>query len=88
MGSHIVVLSNTDIAAELLERRSRIYSDKVCEPFDISPISPSSHEYQTPATNAYGKGIVRAALLTPTTLTSNDGFQDGVRTLVLRCDAL
>ena len=40
MGSHIIVLSNTGVAAELLERRSRIYSDKVREPFGISLISP------------------------------------------------
>ena len=65
MGSHIVVLSNTGVAAELLEQRSRIYCDKVCEPFGISLNWSSSHQYLTSATNTYGKGTVRSALLTP-----------------------
>lgn len=29
MGSHLVVLSSSDAAAELLDRRSAIYSDRV-----------------------------------------------------------
>lgn len=29
MGSHLVVLSNTEVSKELLERRSVVYSDRV-----------------------------------------------------------
>ena len=88
MGSHIVVLSNTGVAAELLERRSRIYSDKVCEPFGISSISPvfTSTQHQPPMPMVKELWVLSCS--PPTTPTINDGFQNGVRTLVLPCDAV
>jgi hypothetical protein len=33
MGSHLVVLSSSDVAIDLLERRSVMYSDRVRESF-------------------------------------------------------
>jgi len=35
MGSHLVVLSSSDIATDLLERRGAVYGDRVCRPLDI-----------------------------------------------------
>lgn len=35
MGSHVVVLSSSEAATDLLERRSALYRDKVRRPFDI-----------------------------------------------------
>ena len=35
MGSHVVVLNNNDVAADLLERRSLVYADRVCAHSDI-----------------------------------------------------
>ena len=31
MGSHLVVLSSSDVATDLLEQRSVIYADRVCK---------------------------------------------------------
>ena len=36
MGSHLVVLSSSDVATDLLEQRSAVYGDRVRKPFDIS----------------------------------------------------
>ena len=36
MGSHVVVLSSSDIATDLLERRGVVYGDRVRRPLDIS----------------------------------------------------
>jgi hypothetical protein len=35
MGSHVVVLNNSAVATDLLERRSVMYADRVRKPSDI-----------------------------------------------------
>jgi hypothetical protein len=35
MGSHVVVLNNSAVATDLLERRSAAYADRVRKPSDI-----------------------------------------------------
>ena len=56
MGSHMVVLNNSDVAADLLERRSLIYSDRVRNLFGECLVSQLNfHRYPPLATNAHGK---------------------------------
>jgi hypothetical protein len=40
MGTHLVVLNNSSVATDLLERRSVMYADRVRKPFD-NPITAS-----------------------------------------------
>jgi len=40
MGSPLIVLSSPDVAADLLERRSAVYSDKVRKSFGILSTIP------------------------------------------------
>ena len=40
MGSHLVVLNNTEVAKELLERRSVVYSDRVRKHIGIQLATP------------------------------------------------
>jgi len=56
MGSHIVVLSDSDVATDLLDQRSVVYGDRVGRPFDIPSrlrrlpartLAPASHGERT-----------------------------------------
>ena len=78
MGSHVVVLSSSDIATDLLERRGVIYGDRVRIPLDI-PFATSVliSTYNQPRSPMLSEVYVLAHsfLTTPT----NDGLlQDGV----------
>ena len=55
MGSHVIVLNNSDVAADLLERRSLISGDSICRPSDIpltiSALTATYHQPQLPMAN-------------------------------------
>ena len=76
MGSHLVVLNSSNVAIDLLERRSVMYSDRVREFFDT--FKTSSHEYLPLATDAYGKRTVRTTTPLVTALTNGNLPQDGM----------
>ena len=57
MGSHIVVLNNSDMATDLLERRSVISGDRVCSyrpsdiPFTTSALTDTYYQPRLPMAN-------------------------------------
>lgn len=87
MGSHLVVLSDRGVAAELVERRSAIYSDRVCKPFDtrfrtFALTRPTNHQPSLPMVNELYE-LLNFSVTSPV----NDLFQDGMFPVLLH-DAL
>jgi hypothetical protein len=87
MGSPLVVLNNADVAADLLERRSVIYSDKVVPGFSIPLTTPGlTATYCQPRMPMVNELCVpsHSSVAAPT---NHDLFQDGML-MVIRRDAL
>ena len=78
MGSHVVVLSSSDIATDLLERRGVVYGDRVRKPFDIpltaSALTSTHFQPRLPMVNELYV-LAGSSLTTPT---NNHLHQDGV----------
>ena len=69
MGSHVVVLSSSDVATDLLERRGVVYGDRVCRPHDVpfttSILTGTYHQPRLPMVNELYV-LARSSVTTPT----------------------
>jgi len=86
MGEHLIVLNSSEVAMDLLERRSVVYADRVRKHFGIQfTTSVLTGAHRQPRMPMFKELYVSSfsSAITP----ANDLFQDGVH-LGLTCHAL
>ena len=87
MGSHIIVFSDSDVIADVMERRSAVYADKVCKHPASMAFTLTNRDVTWQPRMPMVNELYELPYSSATTQKNHDLSQDGMH-LVLSDDAL